>query len=156
MADHFESPVIVGSVRLNAVRLTDDSDTPKWQLWTDLWSVPIGRAQRVEDGLVFSVSPGQWIVVGDRPSADAVDLTHVRAMFRVSGPGAKNLLERVCGLDLSDGMTPHGRAARTLVAGVATELVRDDLRGEPSYLLLMSRSFGRHVWDRLVAVDHAA
>jgi heterotetrameric sarcosine oxidase gamma subunit len=59
------------------------------------------------------------------------------------------VLERVCAIDLSDSMTPNGAAARTLVAGVATELIRDDVAAEPSYLLLMSRSFARAVWERL-------
>ena len=152
MAEHLASPVTDKVTDLNAVRLTDDSDSRKWLLRTDLWSVPIGRSRRVEDTLVFSISPGEWIVVGGRPSADAVDLTHVRALFRISGRGARNLLERVCALDLSEDMTPDGGAARTLVAGVATELVRKDREGEPTYLLLMSRSFAWHMWNRLVAV----
>jgi heterotetrameric sarcosine oxidase gamma subunit len=107
----------------------------------------------VHDDLVFSISPGEWIVLGKRPQVgDVVDLTHVRAMFRLGGLGARRVLEHVCAIDLSDEMTPNGAAARTLVAGVATEIVRDDVGSEPSYLLLMSRSFGRHVWERLVAV----
>lgn len=102
--------------------------------------------------MAFGVSPGEWIVIGGRPDGnDVVDLTHVRGAFRLTGTGARSVLEHVCALDLSDAMTPDGAAARTLVAGVATELVRDDAAGEPSYLLLMSRSFARSVWERLEA-----
>lgn len=152
MVEHYESPVTGQVGNLDTARLTDESAVPKWRIWEDLWSVPLGRSMRVEDRLVFSISPGEWIVVGGPPPAGAVDLTHVRAMFRLSGSDARNVLEHVCAIDLTDPTTPDQAAARTLVAGVATELVRDDIQGEPSYLLLMSRSFARHIWDRLVAI----
>lgn len=152
MVEHFESPVSEQVVNLGTARLTDESAASKWRVWEDLWSVPLGRSQRLKDGLVFSISPGEWIVVGGPPPAGAVDLTHVRAMFRLSGSGARNVLEHVCAIDLSDPITPDRAAARTLVAGVATELVRDETQGEPSYLLLVSRSFAMHIWDRLVAI----
>lgn len=152
MVEYFESPVREPVGSLDIARLTDESAAPKWRVWEDLWSVPLGRSMRVEDGLVFSISPGEWIVIGGPPPAGAVDLTHVRAMFRLSGPNARNVLEHVCAIDLTDPITPDRAAARTLIAGVATELVRDDIQGELSYLLLMSRSFARHIWDRLVAI----
>jgi sarcosine oxidase gamma subunit len=50
-------------------------------------------------------------------------------------------------LDLGDDTFPEGAAARTLVAGVATELVRDDRDAVGSYLILPSRSFGRYIYD---------
>jgi heterotetrameric sarcosine oxidase gamma subunit len=97
--------------------------------------------------LVWSVTPGEWTVLGNRPSDEVVDLTHVRSMFRLTGAEAAELLNRICTLDLSDGMFPNGAAARTLVAGVATEVVRDDIETTPSYLILPSRSFGTYLWD---------
>lgn len=150
MAEAFSSPVQEAVVERDGVRLTDESRAPKWRTWEG--SAPLGRALPGDRGLEFSISPGEWIVVGAEPgSAGAVDLTHVRAMFRLGGTRARDVLEHVCAIDLSDQMTPDLAAARTLVAGVATEVVRSDDGGEPSYLLLMSRSFARHVWDRLVA-----
>ena len=137
---------------LGSARLSDETGTAKWQGWSDEWSLPLGTSKRQDDRLVFSISPGEWIIIGGSAPAGSADLTHVRAMFRLSGPGATEVLEAVCAIDLSDQMTPNGAAARTLVAGVATELVRDDVAGERSYLLLMSRSFARAVWDRLLAV----
>ena len=153
MVDGYRSPILDDAVDLGTCRLSDESAAPKWRTWTDRYSVPIGKALPVSDGLVFSVAPDEWIAVGvgDLP-VDAVDITHVRAMFRLSGAGARRTLEHLCALDLSETMTPHGAAARTLVAGVATELIRDDVAGELSYLLLMSRSFAQHVWDRVGAV----
>lgn len=126
--------------------LTDRSSTPKWRVF-DGYKVAPGTSQGSGDALVWSVSPGEWTVLGDRPDGETVDLTHVRAMFRLTGDQAATLINRVCGLDLSDGMFPSGAAARTLFAGVATELVRDDIDGVPSYLIVPSRSFTTYIHD---------
>lgn len=152
MNESFVSPMRDREADLGSARLSDETHSAKWQVWSDEWSVPLGKSKRQDDRLVFSISPGEWIVIGGGAPAEAADLTHVRAMFRLGGAGAREVLEAVCALDLSNQMTPNGAAARTLVAGVATELVRDDVADEPSYLLLMSRSFAGAVWDRLLAV----
>ena len=151
MAD-FQSPIAApAAVEFGSCRLVDESGRERWRVWEYMYEVPLGRAGHQGELLAFAVSPGEWIVIGGRPSGDdVVDLTHVRAAFRLTGVGARSLLEHVCAIDLSESMTPDGAAARTLIAGVATELVRDDVAGEPSYLLLMSRSFARSVWERLV------
>lgn len=152
MDDRFAGPVQSSEADLGSARLSDESGVSKWQVWSDEWSVPLGTSKREDGRLVFSTSPGEWMVIGGDAPAAAADLTHVRAMFRLSGAGARGILEHVCALDLGDQMTPNGAAARTLVAGVAGELVRDDVAGELSYLVLMSRSFARSVWERLLAV----
>jgi len=95
------------------------------------------------------VSPGESTVFG-AATPGTVDLTHVRAVFRLTGDEATGVLARVCALDLSDDMFPNGAVARTPIAGVATELARDDVDGTTSYLLLPSRSFGNYLWTVLV------
>ena len=149
----FQSPIATSGVtEFGSCRLRDESHLAKWRVWEDDSGVALGTARHQGGSLVVAVSPGEWLVIGDRPRVDdAVDMTHVRAALRLTGAGARSLLEHVCALDLSDSMTPNGAAARTLVAGVATEIIRDDAAGEPSYLLLMSRSFARAVWERLEA-----
>lgn len=151
-ASRYDSPIGIDHIVIGAVALTDESGVGKWRTWTDPGGVPIGRSRRAGDSLVMAVAPSEWIVVGPHPGGDVADLTHVRASIRVSGAGARELLSYVCALDLGDRMTPTGSAARTLVAGVATELVRDDQDDDISYLLMMSRSFARSVWDRLCEV----
>lgn len=126
--------------------LTDLSPAPKWRVFDGYGQVRPGTSQGSGDSLVWSVTPGEWTVLGSAPD-NAVDLTHVRAMFRLTGANATALINRVCALDLSDGMFPNGAAARTLFAGVATEIVRDDEAAGPSYLLLPSRSFSSYVLD---------
>lgn len=101
------------------------------------------------DGLVWSVSPGEWTVFGPQPEGETVELTHVRAVFRITGTDAARLLNKLCSLDLGDDAFPEGASARTLVAGVATELVRNDQNGAPSYLVIPSRSFGAHMRETL-------
>lgn len=125
---------------------TDESQTPKWRVFSGYEAIRPGTSRETTDGLVWSVSPGEWTVLGDRPD-DSVDLTHVRAMFRLSGAEASGLINRVCALDLGDGMFPDGAAARTLFAGIATEIVRNDEQGASSYLLLPSSSFSTYVRD---------
>jgi heterotetrameric sarcosine oxidase gamma subunit len=114
-----------------------------------------GTARRVGSTLEWSVSPGEWTVAGSHGDHDAraVDLTHVRAVFRIGGHRATDVLAMICPLDLSDDMFPDGAAARTLVAGMATELVRDTADGSPSYLVVVSRSFALHLWEVMRNAD---
>lgn len=126
--------------------LTDLSPTPKWRVFDGHHLAP-GTSKGTADDLVWSVTPGEWTVLGRRPEAEAVDLTHVRAMLRLTGDDAAKLINRVCGLDLSDGMFPSGAAARTLFAGVATEIVRDDIDDKPSYLIVPSSSFKTYILE---------
>lgn len=152
----FSSAISAPLTEVAGVRIEDESARPKWLTWEPMSGVGLGRCQRNGDTLVMAVTPGQWICVGDRPPGDdVVEVTHVRAALRLTGERATDVLARVCAIDLSDAMTPDGAAARSLVAGVATEIVRDDIEGVRSYLLLMSRSFAESVHERLVAAAAA-
>lgn len=152
MAEFSPIPVEdVPEVRSNGLVLSDFSIVPKWRVFTGPAGVAPGTSANFDERLVWSVSPGEWTVVGPRPDApEVVDLTHVRVMFRLTGDEARGLLAKICALDLSDHMFPDGAAARTLLAGVATELVRDDQEGILSFLLLPSRSFGRYLHEVLL------
>ena len=126
--------------------LTDLSSTPKWRVFSGHEEVRQGCSAGSGDDLVWSVSPGEWTVLGSQPGG-AVDLTHVRAMFRLTGSDAPQVINRVCGLDLDDEMFPSGAAARSPFAGVATEIIRDDQDGVPSFLLLPSSSYTTYVLE---------
>ncbi len=147
----FESPAgppMAGA----ALTITDESNVTKARVVGDA-GPPMGTADHVGGNLRFSTSPGEWTVLGALPDG-GIDLTHVRVVFQLTGDDARALLAKVCALDFDDGMFPSGRAARTSVAGVATEIVRDDQDGERSYLLVCSRSFGGYLWS--VLADQAA
>ena len=145
--------------------------------------VPFGRAGRDLEGgasqdgawLVVGSGPGEWFVLAPPGAAAAaagwlgtmaadsapeefvsvVDLTHGRALVRVTGRDAAELLARLCGADLHDDMAPDGAALRAPVAGVATDIIRDDRAGVPSYLLHCERSSGQYLFGALVSAGES-
>ena len=138
--------------------------------------VPFGRAARDESGLLIGSGPGEWLVlappgtalqVAERLDAAAgrsapgefvtvLDLTHGRALIRLTGRPSAHLLASLCAVDLADDMTPDGAAFRSSVAGLATDVVRDDRDGTPSYLLHCERSSGRYLFGTLVSAGEPA
>ena len=133
-------------------------------------AVPFGRAVRESGGtLVAGSGPGEWLLlaapgqgpalaarIGDLAArcpgelVTATDVTHGRALVRLTGPRAASVLAKVCGIDTSDGITPDGAAFRTAVAAVATDVIRDDTGGVPSYLLHCERSSGAYLFGELL------
>lgn len=132
--------------------------------------VPFGRASRDGGSLLVGAGPGEWLVLAPPGSAEQVaarltetaagsapeefvsviDLTHGRALVRVTGEQAPDLLALLCGVDLAGDMTPDGAAFRSSVAGVATDVIRDDVAGLRSYLLHCERSSGQYLFGSLV------
>lgn len=128
--------------------------------------VPFGRAAR--DGhqtLVIGSGPGEWLLLGDVGTAAEVtarieagddgfvsvlDLTHGRALMRLSGAAAPDTLSKVCAVDFAERVTPNGTAFRSSVAELTTDVVRDDVGGAPSYLLHCERSSGQYLFDVLL------
>lgn len=132
--------------------------------------VRFGRAARDPAGtLVVGSGPGEWLLLdvpGQAPELQSrlariaaqapgehvtwVDLTHGRALIRLTGSRAVKVLTRICGIDLSDAITPDGAAFRTSVASVATDIIRDDFNGIRSYLLHCERSSGDYLFRSLL------
>lgn len=157
-----------------ALRLADRSPLSKVQLRADpagpvadRVGVPAGRARRDQRGtLIVGSGPGEWLLVdapGRAPDllqfcaaaiqdafGTAVELTHGRALLRLTGARAGDALSKVCAVDLSDRATPQGTAFRTVVARVVTDVVRDDVASVPSYLLHCERSSGQHLYDAVL------
>lgn len=141
----------------------------------DVVGTRFGRAVRTEQAgapvLAVGSGPGEWFVLGapgtGTPLRDhlataaratgefvsVVDLTHGRALMRLQGRRCADVLNKLCGIDLHDESVPDGSALRTSVAGIATDLVRDDAGGRtggPSYLLHCERSSGQYLFDALL------
>jgi len=127
----------------------DLSLLPKWRSFTEPSPFcGVGHAIGNAAGLTWSVSPGQWTVLGPRPEgAQVVDLTHVWAMVSIPETFAQGALPKVCALDFDDRIFPEGRAVRTAVAGIATEIVRMD----GALLLATSRSYGSYLTEALIS-----
>lgn len=129
--------------------------------------VPFGQAMADSHGnLVVGSGPGEWLVLSRPNSVDTVmsrfetsddelvslvDVTHGRALMRLSGADAHRVLAKLCAIDFAFG-TPDGKALGSPVAGVATDVVRDDVRTtkERSYLLHCERSSGQYLFDSLL------
>jgi heterotetrameric sarcosine oxidase gamma subunit len=156
------------------LRLADHSPAAKVLLrsapdgrFAERLAVPTGSARRTSGGaLAVSARPGEWLLLGAAGSAarlaaeagspdedelvTALDVTHGRALVRLTGSCADAVLGKLCGIDLTDRATPDGRALGTSVARLATDLVRDDVAGVRSYLLHCERSSGQHLFDSLL------
>jgi heterotetrameric sarcosine oxidase gamma subunit len=130
-------------------------------------SVPFGRAARDEsETLVVGSGPGEWLLLAAPGTSAAVtrrveemhdegivsvyDVTHGRALVRITGPRTPDLLAKVCAIDFSVAVTPDGAAFRSSVAKLVTDVVRDDRDGEISYLLHCERSSGQYLFDALI------
>ena len=172
----FESPVVRSypTSQAGGLTLTDVSATTKWLVrasadgpTADVLGARFGSSLVATGGaLVLGSRPGEWIIVGtpgevaaavaDLDGSDeheflsALDWTHSRAMFRVTGSEATHMLEKVCGLDWSDPMTPDGAVVSASVALTTCDLARNDVDGTPSYLVFCDRSFGQYLFDALI------
>jgi heterotetrameric sarcosine oxidase gamma subunit len=130
-------------------------------------NVSFGRAARDSHGtLVVGSGPGEWLLLAAPGTSAAVtkrieqvpdeglvsvfDATHGRALMRITGPRAPDLLAKICAIDFSEAVTPNGAAFRSSVAKLVTDVVRDDCGGEISYLLHCERSSGQYLFDALI------
>lgn len=128
--------------------------------------VPFGHCRRNEHRtLIVGSSPGEWLLVGAVGTAADLaervvpaseefvsvrDLTHGRALMRLTGAASAQTLNKVCAIDLGERVTPDGTAFRSSVAKLATDVVRDDIDGTRSYLLHCERSSGQYLFDALL------
>ena len=159
-----------------ALRLADASPLAKLAVRADAdgafaraVDVPFRQTRREDDVLVVGSAPGEWLLVGAAGSVErlrewvqsrgaddlvhTVDLTHGRALMRMTGRDAARALAKICAIDLDDTVTPEGTAFRTSVAKIATDVVRDDAgaaAGAASYLLHCERSSGQYLFDCLL------
>ena len=127
-----------------------------------------GTVSRQRDAVLTSAVPGEWLALaapGTQASVVAwmeeladrsgqfvsvIDLTHARALVRLTGRQAAHVLAKECALDLTDRGCPDQHALRTAVSGLAVDVVRDDRAGTPSYLLHCERSSGQYFFDSLL------
>lgn len=123
-----------------------------------------GSAEQRGDTLVVRIRPDEWYLLGDGADAMAdgldlsgyastVDVSHSRHAIRVTGDHAADTLAKLCSADFGDAMTPNGAAWGNSIAGVTCDIVRDDIAGVRSYLLLFDGSFASYF---LGALEDAA
>ncbi|MCY3851250.1 MAG: hypothetical protein OXF75_10685 [Acidimicrobiaceae bacterium] len=149
-----------------APALTDESPLTKVSVRARVGASPLGvdftRAARRDGVLICGIRPDEWLLLGGEGEVEAllaaaefdasvnrIDITHSRLCLRLTGVRSASALEKVCSLDFGDMMFPDGATGSASVAKVSSDLVRDDIAGEPSYLLLADRSFGQYLYDAI-------
>ena len=165
----FDSPVDVGPLSApdGSVTVADAASTTKVQVRAAAdtaaaseLGVTYGKSQRRAGGaLVCGTRPDEWTIyarAGQAPTimssiptegfVTVIDITHGRAMLRISGSNATAALNKICNLDLSDELTPNGAVFSASVGNVGCDLVRDDEGGQTSFLIGCERSFGKFLF----------
>ena len=163
------SPIDVGPLIATDgnVTLADAYNTTKIQVRADqttaaaaILAVPFGSSARNTDGaLVCGTRPDEWTIYGNSDQAHAIvasvptegfvtviDITHGRAMLRISGSNSALALSKLSNLDLSNELTPDGAVFSGSLGGVSCDWVRNDQGGAPSFLISCERSFGRFLF----------
>lgn len=179
-----------------ALRLVDCSSITKFEVQADptgilagQLAVAVGHVELFEAGILGACpAPGEWHLFVPGPTdglvrllegaareelVSVVDVTHGRALLRLSGAAAPQTLSLLCGLDLAGSAFPSGRVTIAPVGGTRTLVLRDDLFAEEfhgdaadgaarsgngavddgdvtSYLLCCDRSAGRWLAGRLL------
>ncbi|MBB5155865.1 sarcosine oxidase subunit gamma [Saccharopolyspora phatthalungensis] len=117
-----------------------------------------------ENGAALWLGPDEWLLVApDGKAAElvtatrdalsdslgsTVDVSANRTTLRLSGPMAREVLEKVCSLDLHPRSFTPGRCAQTLVG--RTQAVLWQLDPKPCYRLLVRNSFANYLTDLLL------
>jgi len=68
------------------------------------------------------------------------DQSDTWAMIRVKGPRSRDVLERICPINIDKDVFSVGNVSRTVMEHIGTIIFRDE---DDSYVLLTMRSFGR-------------
>ena len=160
---NFESPVVKSypTTPDASITLVDESATVKTLVRSDRpqFGVAFGSSVRVGDALVCGTRPDEWLILGAVDAYAAADtggftsvipFTHGRSLFRLSGAQVSGLLEKVCGIDWSNNMTPDGAVVTASVALVTCDIIRADRDRDPSYLVMCDRSFAEYLFDTLI------
>ncbi len=122
------------------------------------------RFATVETRRILWAGPDDWMIVDERDAAPdllavleeifathhvaVVDVSGNRVRLRVSGRGARELMNRACALDLEPPSFATGHCAATFVARTQALVMQVD--DTPCYELLVRRSFASYLADWLV------
>lgn len=108
-----------------------------------------------------TISPGQWILVGDRatsypdmrrllrslePHGSGTDQSHSRVRMHLEGPMAAAVLSKGAAVDLDPSAFPQGHTVATLVGHISAHLTRLDAE---AFEVAVMRSFAESLWDDL-------
>lgn len=119
----------------------------------ELLGTPLPVVPNTGSEAVLWLGPDQWLVfgaseqelrtaLGDTPGS-VVDVSANRVVFELSGPGARDVLEQGCAIDLHPRAFGPGRCAQTLLA--RANVVLHQVDDVPTYRLLVRPSFAGYL-----------
>lgn len=99
---------------------------------------------------VLWLGPTEWLVLDGEPIdlPGGVDVSANRTTIELSGPNARDVLEKGCTLDLHPRAFTAGRCAQTTLA--RAQVILWQTSDDPAYHLLVRGSFAQYVADWLV------
>ena len=122
-----------------------------------------GASTASADISILWCGPSRWLVVGARaanaglasalaraaPALAVVDLSHARTVLRLSGCRVRDVLAKICAVDLHPRAFALGGCAATVFARLPAlvHLVNDT----PTFDIYVPRTFARESWDGFVA-----
>lgn len=116
----------------------------------------------VGEGLLACLTPLEFYLFGKTAAAElpsvaglnsqmehvhASDLTHGKAVLRLLGSQAGELLKKICGLDFFESSFPNLYVAQSSVAKIKTLIARYDRGNTPAYFLHVERALGQYFWE---------
>lgn len=109
---------------------------------------PPGSTAKTGEARIIWMGRNLWFVLGDPPKFPGTaqtDQSDGWAGFRLTGEGARDVLARLCPLDLHPDGFPEGATARSELAHMAASITAE----ADGYLILVMRSFAGTALDEL-------
>jgi 4-methylaminobutanoate oxidase (formaldehyde-forming) len=129
------------------------------------WRGEASEAYCIRPDLFLVLTPpgGEGAVVARLEAARAghsglvtvTDLTHGLAALSVIGPHSRDVLGRLCALNLADDVFPNRSARATSVAKTRQVIARRDVGGVLAYTLVGARSLAGYLWEALIETAQA-
>jgi sarcosine oxidase, subunit gamma len=140
LTDHPLAPGLVEIPFVPAVNVQGTADFPR--------PAP-GEVAEWGERSVLWLGPTEWLVVGPGPDLPGgVDVSANRTTIELSGPHARDVLEKGCTLDLHPRAFSTGRCAQTTVA--RAQVILWQTSDAPVYRLMVRGSFAQYLADWLV------
>ena len=121
-----------------------------------------GKSTVTRELTALPISPGQWLVSASKTDGFAIGLgkklkkngyvseqSDSRVTFRISGPRARELMQKGCRLDLDPSVTSKGWCAQTTMAQIGTTIHQID--DSPTYDVMVYSGFAQEFAEWL---DH--
>ena len=162
VARHFTSP------EEEARRVRDTAGLADWS-WIskfDLKGYGLSSPPPAEPGVHhWLLAPGHYLVTSqDTGRAKAglnlpaparwTEVTSLYAALLLAGPRSRDVLAKLTSLNVSDSALPDGACAQSGLSHVHAIVLRQDVGGLLTFLVLVGREYAEFVWDSIMHAGH--